>query len=319
MRARALTVGGPQPTRPNAGACAAQQYLNILQFPVACEFRNSALGRHRKVCVGSLAGSIHLPRPDLAAVGKPFNTLLPPRVRDIAFATRIFDHGASNVWERLSWGKYFFYNVKDPANTAVASVQFAALTFPVRQPDGNFALSKVAEECLKHMPDWCARLTTWIEVLTKDDLEAAHSLPAAVHPQRWTTVAWVTSSRGKPHYDYVNPLMHSFGSDGRYAMTTELWSSAVRGANATTTPPEVHLLLRDARAAQRRNYGRRAVLDAATAAELIIEPAIRARLLKSHTVRDTDAQLRKEWKFSDRKALMVKFRQRQLFLATDDN
>jgi hypothetical protein len=289
-----------------SGTSAAQQYLNILRFPVACAFRNSVLGRHREVRIGSLTGAIHLPRPNLRELGKPFSELLPPCVRDIAFAKRIFNHGVSNDWEQLLWGKYFTYNLKDPANTAVASVRFVALTFRVRQPTGTRALSEVFEECLQYMPDWCARLTTWIEVLTKDDLDAAHPLPAALHPDPWTSAAWITSSRRKPRYDYFNAPLHSFGSDGRYAVTTELWSSALRGANTMSIPPEEYLLLRDARAAQWRDHGRRAVLDAATAVEIIIGPVLRAQLLKSHSGPETDTLLKREWRFSDRKKLMIK-------------
>jgi hypothetical protein len=179
-----------------------QQYLNLLHFPVPCEFRNSALGHRREIKIGSLSGSIYLPRANLAAVGEPFNELLPPHVRDIAFAVRVFDHGRSNAWERLRWGGYFIYNVNDPAGTAVASVRFAAITFPARQGREVVTMPALAEECLKNMPAWCSRLTSWIEVLTKDDLDSAHSLPAALHPERWTTAAWVTSSQGKPTYKY---------------------------------------------------------------------------------------------------------------------
>ena len=112
-------------------------------------------------------------------------------------------------------------NLNDPAKTAVASVSYAAMTFSAQQGDRCLSLNVLAQECLENLPAWCSCLTSWIEVLTKDDLDAAHPLPAALNPERWTTAAWVSSSGGKPKYDYVNGPVHPFVSDGKRAIGTE--------------------------------------------------------------------------------------------------
>jgi hypothetical protein len=283
-----------------------QQYLNLIHFPVACEFRNAALGRRREIRVGALKGFLHLPRPNPKAIGESFSELLPPRVRDIDFAIRVFNHGTSNVWERLWWGKYFTYNIKDPEGTAVASVSYAAMTFPAMQSANFMPLRDVAKECIEHMPAWCGRLSSWIEAITKDDLDAAHPAHASIDPERWTTTAWITSSNGKPNYDYVNPTAILMGSLGKAAMTADQWHAAVRGANACKEPSDIHLLLRDARAARLRGHGRRAILSLATAVELVIEPALRKHLSKSLSPRQVDNQLANDWQFSQRQKLMTK-------------
>jgi hypothetical protein len=87
-------------------------------------------------------------------------------------------------------------------------------------------------------------------------------------------------------------------------MSAQHWSTAIRAANKQCDPPEIHLLLRDARAAQRRDRARRSILDVATAVELIIDTALRTRLGRSQSAAALDTLLTKEWKFSRRVTLM---------------
>lgn len=280
-----------------------KRYLNLIQFPVPCEFRNSALGHRRQVKVGSLKGNIYLPTENLSAISQG-RSLAPPPIRDVDFVAGLFDRHARNEMERLKWGWYFSHHPKDLAGTAVATVGFAVLAFSEYQSGKSLPLATVSKECLEHLPAWCSRLVDWIEVITKDDLNSAHSIRDSIDPVRWTTAAWITSSVGRPSYCFVNPSMSIFGSSGDRAMTTLQWQVAVRGANRGTDPPDIYLLLRDARAAQMRHHRRRAILDLATAVELIIATALRARLSKAHSQSEIDRQLNQERKFWRRTALM---------------
>jgi hypothetical protein len=54
------------------------------------------------------------------------------------------------------------------------------------------------------------------------------------------------------------------------ALTREMWQGILGAASDGRQPPTEYLLLRDSFAANRRGQGRRAVLDAATAAELAL-------------------------------------------------
>ena len=255
--------------------------------------------------MGNLRGSLILPIANNDAIEKPFAELLPPRAMHVAFATQIY--AQSHQSERngaISWGRYFAYTKNDPVESAVASVHSAILAFSPTQHGRTMSVRQVAEECLEHLPQWCARLTDWIEVLTRDDLNPAHSLSAQIAPKRWTTAAWIHTSSARPEYTFVNPVLSLFGSDGKNAMGASEWSAAIRAANARRDLPEIWTLLRDARGAQRRGNGRRAVLDAATAAELIIDRQLRARLLRDNDVAFVDNLLKSTWQVSRRMDLM---------------
>jgi hypothetical protein len=281
----------------------AGQYVNLVNFPVPLHFRESALGSRRNVIVGSAHGRIVLPLSNLSSIAEPFSVLRAPPVRDIDFAVRVHDNGRDAI-EHLRWGGYFTWNAKDLANTAVASVGWGALAFPATQNGVRRSLKWVSQMCLDHAPDWSARLADWIEVLTGADLDATHPLQGVFEGPRWNSSAWINRMGSKRSYEYVNPIGIAIGSTGDDALDPAKWSTAIRGANTGVRPPETLLLIRDARAAQRRRNGRRAVLDAATAVELIIEPALRTELLLRNPQTFVDHLLKAEWSFSNRAQLM---------------
>jgi hypothetical protein len=281
-----------------------QQYLNLVRFPVALQFRERALGLRRDIAIGPLNGTIHLPRSNVTSIAEPFSTLKAPGVRQIAYAVRVHNHGREN-YDRLWWGKYFTWHSKDPKNTAVASIAHAAISFSAVQAGGMTPLKVVAEQCHNHLPAWYSKLADWIEVLTKVDLDAAHSLQRVVEGPRLNTVPWISIERGQKRYDYVNAPGVAIGSDGKDALDGKLWSAALRGANRGLRPAEERLLLRDARAALARRHPRRAVLDAATVAELVIEPALRRALLRRNPQSVVDHLLKTDWQFARRKELML--------------
>lgn len=284
-----------------------QRYLNILSFPVAFEFKNGALGARRRVKVGRLEGHIVLPRANNAAIGGAFAELLPPALKHMDFAARVYAQSHRHEFDsRLRWGGYFTYHPTDPVNTAVASVGAAVLAFSNRQSGEELTVHQVGEECLEHFPRWCARLRDWIEVLTRDDLNAAFPVSAAVVPERWTSTAWIRfKDNDGLDRDFINPMLHLFGSDGKNAMDASTWAKAVEAANDCREIPEVWALLRDARAAQIRNQGRRAVLDAATAVELIVNRQLRDRLLEMNPANYVEKAMKGTWQVTRRLDLMV--------------
>jgi hypothetical protein len=247
---------------------------------------------------------IYLPRPNGAAIGKPFESLLAPRVKDVDFVVRVHLHVAASEEPEMYWGKYFAWNQKDPEGSAIASVKHAIVSFAARQGNVTLSADSVTETCLHEFPAWSARLADWIEVLTSEDLNASHPLHVAIAEPRWMSTAWIHSDRRRPDYMFVNPPLTSIGSRGESALDAVLWTRAVRAANNRRDIPEIWALVRDARAAQRRGLGRRAVLDAATAAELIIEKQLRAHLSRVNPPAFVDKLMTSTWQVSRRIELM---------------
>lgn len=133
---------------------------------------------------------------------------------------------------------------------------------PPRSGAGPGYLGHVGDELMLAANAWHDRLRSWVEVLTHQDLD--HMMP------RWDA-----------HIDGVG--LARFGADGRRLgaggrirldsgdvtpAPRGYFEHAIASAGAGEYPPLAHLLLRDARAAWRRDQPRRALIDAATAAEL---------------------------------------------------
>lgn len=246
-----------------------------------------------------------LPRANNTEIGAPFSQLLPPRVSKVSYAEKVHAHVHQNDGEgRLRWGSYFTYNTKDPVNTAVASVHAAILSIPPKQSGQTRSLRSVADECMEHLSAWSSRLTDWIEVLTGEDLNAVHPVNATLMPERWTSTAWIYQDGSKLDYTFVNPPMVLMGSDGKNAMNEKIWTRAIAAANAARNIPDVWALIRDARAAKLRDNRRRAVLDAATAAELIVDQQLRSALLRNNSVAFVDNLLKGAWQVSRRIEMM---------------
>lgn len=280
-------------------------YLNLLRFPASFRFHHAALGVRRRVLIGPLTGFILLPRGDLSRVGDAFGELLPPRLRGVEGLVQLSEGNAPSYSERIRWGGYFTYHRDNPDGTAIASVGHAVLAVPASQQSKDLSRREVGELAIEHMPAWSARLTTWIELLTHDDLDAAHPLYDALFPSHWTTAGWYSPEDPEPR-EYINPTMVLLGGDRKHAMSPDAWASALRATSAQIVPPEVHLLLRDARAARLRNRTRRCIIDLATVVELVVEECLSAELRLAASVPVQEWLLSQEWRVSRRLMLMKK-------------
>lgn len=280
-------------------------YLNIITFPVPIEFKNAALGIRRTINVGGLKGVIYLPTQNIPEIGQAFSELRPPAVRNIDLATRIQNLSADpDISVTSCWGRYFTWHLDDVEKTAIASVQRAAVAFPAPQGNNVLSVESLAQKCIAQFPTWGARLADWIEVLTGQDLNASHPWEPAVSKQRWTSTAWIYPAVKKVTYTYVNSSLSVYFSKGEQALDAEGWTSAIRAANSGRDIPDVWALVRDARAAQRRRLYRRAILDAATAAELIIDRQLRGNLLKINSATFVARLMKGTWQVSKRIDMM---------------
>lgn len=115
---------------------------------------------------------------------------------------------------------------------------------------------------------WFDSLRTWVEVVTGQDLDPRHRVYAA------EAVGSGLTFIDPPH-------------DGALGMTITTpsvrpvraieWAGILSRVRADTEPPLEEVLSRDARAAQARGSNRRAIIDAATALEIVLGRHVRQR------------------------------------------
>lgn len=107
------------------------------------------------------------------------------------------------------------------------------------------------------------RLRTWIEVITRKDL-----LEEKVKVERIGDGAWVWLGKGKKGKIFRGRREITLNFGGKLPIPVWQWGKMLTKVSQDLAPPESHVFLRDARHASNIGRHRRAVLDAATAAEL---------------------------------------------------
>lgn len=132
------------------------------------------------------------------------------------------------------------------------------------------------DEIAGALDDWIDAFCEWLEVVAtidmRPDLDMSAMTPKHVYPRPLA----VDDDGNVERYPTMSQIASVWRSP-RHVSLIE-WSRAVEYTNAKRRPPEEHLLLRDSRAARNRHDSRKAVIDAATAAEVALAAAIRRRL-----------------------------------------
>lgn len=133
----------------------------------------------------------------------------------------------------------------------------------------------LAQSILHSIDDWWDNVRTWIEIATNQRLtHVGHQAEDPLNPNTRTEF-WMVDEDGTRRKLPVGGTVLQ-GSDRILSTTPEILQDCL--ALATTTPPLAWTLLRDARALQNADQYRRAVIDAATAAELAATTLIDSRL-----------------------------------------
>lgn len=150
--------------------------------------------------------------------------------------------------------------------TAVHRIAISAVEGP-SYPDRSWLTHD--HQLAQSIDTWFDGVRTWVEILTGQDLDPRHRVyDAEAVGDGLTFIA-------PPHQDAlgitittprVRPLRH------------DEWTTILNLVREGTEPPLEEVLSRDARAAQRRNANRRAVIDAATALETTLGRHIRTLL-----------------------------------------
>lgn len=124
----------------------------------------------------------------------------------------------------------------------------------------------LAQQILHHIDTWWENVRTWLEICTNQRLtQLGQEGDDWLNPHTRTSIWAVDDYNGARHEVKVGGTVIR-GPERVIGVTPEILQGCA--ALAATTPPLAWRLLRDARALQNADQLRRAVIDAATAAEL---------------------------------------------------
>lgn len=190
----------------------------------------------------------------------------PPRLRGMAWVTKVNDHHARHEWNR--WGS-FHQGGPDP-DSWLGSINSAVLRVVAPEvTDG--ALHEIGLTVNRSLYDWYLSLRDWLETLTHVDLGHEHAVRGVSGRSDVETAWWVATPRipGERGYALVDPPLRIFYWQTAPHVARRELRRAAREANLGNRPPEPYLLLRDARSALHRKMYRRCILDASIAVELV--------------------------------------------------
>jgi hypothetical protein len=139
----------------------------------------------------------------------------------------------------------------------------SALVHPAMRAEWGETL--LAQQVLLQIDDWWDTVRTWLEIATNQRLtQIGHEASDALNPHTRTSIWAVDDDARRRQLNIGGTVI--LGPERVIGVTPEILHDCV--ALATTKPPMAWTLLRDARALQNADQLRRAVIDAATAAEL---------------------------------------------------
>jgi len=223
----------------------------VFDLPVPVWVTGDTLGTHAESGLGPVRFQVHTPvRASDGRVSAPPNLGLP------------LDHA---IVTAEPWAHLFAAFTGDDSAIALCRIAITARRSDHSAKGAAAIRWGGLEYELAHRIDyWFDQLRGWIEIITGQDLDPEHRVYDAQAPGHGLHT-W-------------NPDLADFQPPGLLTMSTphilplpaEAWRSVLAEVEQGNEPPLEELLSRDARAAHRRGHYRRAIIDAATAADIVL-------------------------------------------------
>jgi hypothetical protein len=276
LRARTLLLGqtGPVTTKSGAAEASVSVVEAVIALPFALPLNADRLGKVTHAKIGSVNAQVHLPSLKIFNNGTMF--LEGPGVRsvrsDIDWATTLHNHSP--------WGSVVSWRKTGGGQPADIIADLYHVLFRAQVPQGTNGTHEqqtqaIADEIARNVWIWLALIGDWFEITTGVYLErtsrqGVEALTVGAELHLW-------SFDGQKGYELPGTHIIRGAQFGRVTTSAASWRRIIAKANNNLSPPVEHLFLRDARGSLRHGDTRRAVLDAATAAEISL-----ALLLDQH-------------------------------------
>lgn len=218
----------------------------VYELPVPIWVSCEALGQTLRSGIGSLRFDVAMPK-DEQPVGAA------PEIDGASFPEQ--QEGELLAWTTEYAG--FIPEAMQPA-TALRRVVITAVQAPV-DPDNSWRGPD--QQLAELVGYWFDQVRTWVEILTGQDLDPAHRVYTA------TTVSAGLTFVAPPN---DGALGIQLTTPSIQPVAAEDWRKILTSVRDGVEPPVELLLHRDARAMLARRFYRRAVIDAAMAAEIVL-------------------------------------------------
>lgn len=247
----------------------------IYELPVPIWIATDVLGERITTGFGSVTFDILMPSIG-GAIG------VPPALEGVNIPSL-----KSQSAELLVWIQRF------AAFTPGADADSAALCRVVVQTHEAKAVDCASSDLALVIESWFDAVRTWVETITGQDLDPNHRVYTATdHGANLTFIDPASTNGG--------PVALSITTPRITPVPAKAWRRILRAIAAGEEPPLEEQLSRDFRAAFFRGQLRRSVIDAASAAELVISSLIRENVSADDL---PDQKLRKNLKALDKQPL----------------
>ncbi len=246
----------------------------VYKLPASLNVSAGCFGKSIRVRIGNRDGKAFLPSlewsGDTPSVKSP---TMPPAIRE-----RVEHRIAATQegWERVQyWGGVSGWH---PGRRTISSAHISAVVMEFKVPVEDITYSEylygrghpqgaIIQALFSEIDPWFERVRTWVEAAVDQDADPDNPIITATSPGQGLMVMTedngVISLPASSFTIIANLVQYE-------ALKLPLLRRIVNQANSGAMPSDVHLLIKDSRAALRRNHFRRAVIDAGSAVELAL-------------------------------------------------
>lgn len=262
-----MSDASPEPTN-------SIELVAVYRLPVGLTFAGSCLGTSTPVQIAGLDGRLYLPAYAIHPGSNPY--IVPPARDDLPPLARRYLLDRDDPNDPLSWGLVTRWNAK---TLEIAYAKIGALLFRFRQVKaedirysnylhgrGN-PIGGAVERLFAHFDAWFERVRLWVRVLIDQDVdEDVESSQVSVTGQNLEVLTIDNETVSLPRRANsirINMLEIE-------ALDEQHWRRVLELASAGSSPPVEYALVSSGRIQLRAHQYRRAVIDAATAVDVVL-------------------------------------------------